>query len=378
MPRILITFLMLLLLLPAAYAGKSAKQYSREIDDKTSDLKELQKSIKEKQLEKEKCLLEEKCIRAELTRIDKESARLQKKGEQIRSARQAAEKNLKTAEKALSAATWDKQQSQSELNRGAEEWLRSAHSHPRLYGDPVAEVQMLRLMRYEQTLVGNARQRENASQRAIGRWKTAQADLARIKAEHDANVAEQESLKAQKKEFLKSTIGRRILAEDEIKKLRESSQALEQLITRLSSEKKKKEEEAAEKKRFEGRKKYLPWPVQGDVTLTFGKSKHPELDTYLISNGIKIKAGAGKEVRAVDRGEVIFAGEFRSYGQMVIIDHSGSFCTLYGQLGDIVVREGKKVKEGEVIGKTGAGTQSILYFEVRSKNIPEDPLLWLK
>ena len=63
---------------------------------------------------------------------------------------------------------------------------------------------------------------------------------------------------------------------------------------------------------------------------------------------------------------------------MVIIDHSGSFCTLYGQLGEITVTEGKKVKEGDVIGRIGAGTQNILYFEVRSKNIPEDPLLWLK
>lgn len=374
----MVVSLALVLFSPAALAGKSVKQYTREIDDKTNDLKELQKSIKEKQLEKEKCLLEEKCIRTELARLDKESARLQKKGEQIRAARRAAEKNLKSAEQALSAATWDKQQSQSELNRGTAEWYRSGHSYPLLYSDPVAEVQLIRLMTYEKSLVGNARQRENASQRAIARWKEAQANLVRLKAEHENNVAEQETLKAQKKEFLKSTIGRRILAEDEIKKLKESSQALEELIKRLSSEKKKTEELAAEKKRFEKKKKDLPWPVQGEVTLRYGKNKHPELDTYLISNGIKIRAASGADVRSVDRGEVIFAGDFRSYGQIVIVDHSGNFCTLYGQLGEISVAEGRKVKAGEVIGKAGDGAQSVVYFEIRSKNMPEDPLLWLK
>ncbi len=84
-----------------------------------------------------------------------------------------------------------------------------------------------------------------------------------------------------------------------------------------------------------------------------------------------------QNVKAVSRGEVLFSGEFRSYGQMIVIDHGGGFYTIYGQLSELYVQEGQKVQEAAVIGKLGAD-QPILYFEVRSENKVEDPELWLK
>ena len=86
----------------------------------------------------------------------------------------------------------------------------------------------------------------------------------------------------------------------------------------------------------------------------------------------------GTEVKPVDKGEVLFTGEFRSYGQMVIIDHGSTFYSIYGQLGEINVEEGQKVKATDTIGKLSSKKEPILYFEIRHNGKPEDPVAWLK
>ena len=44
---------------------------------------------------------------------------------------------------------------------------------------------------------------------------------------------------------------------------------------------------------------------------------------------------AGAPVQAVDGGKVIFAGPFRSYGQVLIVDHGSNFFSIYGELGEL-------------------------------------------
>ena len=112
--------------------------------------------------------------------------------------------------------------------------------------------------------------------------------------------------------------------------------------------------------------------------LNYGKNKHPDLNTNVISNGIKIKARNNAIIKSVDEGEVVFTGEFRSYGKMIIIDHKGVFFSVYGELGNILVSEGQAVSRGANIAKLGSGDNSVLYFEIRQYNVPENPVLWLE
>ena len=91
------------------------------------------------------------------------------------------------------------------------------------------------------------------------------------------------------------------------------------------------------------RKNNLPWPVNGKIVLNYGKNKHPDLSTNVISNGIKIKAQDNSTIKAVEEGTVIFAGEFRSYGNMIILDHKGVFFSFYCQLNKFLVKENQKV-----------------------------------
>ena len=284
---------------------------------------------------------------------------------------------LVQSEKELKLAGWEKQQWVNALDLEANKWFQVHHGYNTLFKDNITEHMRFEAMLQKRSYVGNALNKESMSRQAISKWQTAEARLVELKAQQEKTLQDEAGAKDQKKTLLNTTIGKRIAAENEITKLTETSKALEQLIIKLEKERKKTELEAQEKKKFKEKKKHLPWPVAGEIVVKFGKNKHPDLDTYIISNGVKIKAAANSDVKAVSRGEVLFSGEFRSYGQMIVIDHGGGFYTIYGQLSELYVQEGQKVQEAAVIGKLGAD-QPILYFEVRSENKVEDPELWLK
>ena len=73
----------------------------------------------------------------------------------------------------------------------------------------------------------------------------------------------------------------------------------------------------------------------------------------------------------------VFAGNFGGYGNMVIVDHRGGFFTVYGKLDEITVQKNQSVKGFEVIGKVEQ-EEGVLYFELRKKDAPQNPIAWLK
>lgn len=129
----------------------------------------------------------------------------------------------------------------------------------------------------------------------------------------------------------------------------------------------------------------LPWPVNGSVISKFGKEYRADLNTWIFRDGIKIAASAGEPVRAVAAGSVIYAGPFRSYGNVVIVDHNKGFFTIYGFIRQIQASVGDKLQEGSVIGTAGTDTQQTsgtgkhaVYFEIRQGTTAVDPQEWLK
>lgn len=129
----------------------------------------------------------------------------------------------------------------------------------------------------------------------------------------------------------------------------------------------------------------LPWPVQGKVLSQFGKEYRADLNTWIFRDGIKIAAAASQPVRASAAGSVIYAGPFRSYGNVVIMDHGKGFFTIYGFLKEINVSVGDKLPQQGQVGTAGKDTQSssgtgknAVYFEIRQGTTAVDPLEWLK
>ncbi len=126
----------------------------------------------------------------------------------------------------------------------------------------------------------------------------------------------------------------------------------------------------------------LDWPVSGRITRQFGVYKHPRFGTTTMSNGVEISAPQGADVRAVYDGQVVFAEWFKGYGQSVILSHPDGYYTLYAHNSELLVRRGESVQRAQTIAKVGStgaleGKPS-LYFEVRKKDQPVNPVEWLR
>ncbi|MGQ9366889.1 murein hydrolase activator EnvC family protein [Azospirillum sp. ST 5-10] len=115
----------------------------------------------------------------------------------------------------------------------------------------------------------------------------------------------------------------------------------------------------------------LRQPAGGRVVTRYGQA-----DRYgAPSRGLTIQARAGAPVVAPSAGTVVFAGTFRSYGQILIVEHGNGYHSLIAGLGRIDTAVGKKVAAGEPIGLTpGAADGSPeLYYELRRHGQPINP-----
>jgi murein hydrolase activator len=121
----------------------------------------------------------------------------------------------------------------------------------------------------------------------------------------------------------------------------------------------------------------LPWPVAGRVRSGFGPHKHPKFETVTVQNGIEIDAGSESGVAAVHEGVVAFAGRFRGYGLMAVVDHGGKYHSLYARLAELRVAKDERVTAGQTLGVLLAEDPAPFYFELRAQGRPVDPEDWL-
>lgn len=122
----------------------------------------------------------------------------------------------------------------------------------------------------------------------------------------------------------------------------------------------------------------LAWPVQGRLVRRFGE---PRAGGRLRWQGVAFEAPAGSEVRAVAPGFVVFSDWLRGFGMLAIVDHGDGWMSLYGSVDAIYKRRGEPVELDEVIatvGQSGGEAEVGLYFEMRYKEEPKDPLAWLR
>jgi murein DD-endopeptidase MepM/ murein hydrolase activator NlpD len=110
----------------------------------------------------------------------------------------------------------------------------------------------------------------------------------------------------------------------------------------------------------------------------YGYRIHPIYRTRKMHSGIDLTAPTGTSVHSTGDGKIIKTGYTAGgYGKRIIIDHGFGYKTLYAHLNDIHVKEGQKVKRGEVIGivgNTGRSTAPHLHYEVRKNNQTENPV----
>lgn len=119
----------------------------------------------------------------------------------------------------------------------------------------------------------------------------------------------------------------------------------------------------------------MSWPAPGVIISGFGSRERD------VHEGIDLACPEGTPVRAAEDGVVLFAGEQRGYGNLVLLAHDRDLVTVYAHNAQNLVEKGDKVTRGEEIarvGRTGNATGPHLHFEVRLATRPRDPLGFLR
>lgn len=112
------------------------------------------------------------------------------------------------------------------------------------------------------------------------------------------------------------------------------------------------------------------WPAKGSVIKGFSND----------NKGIDIAGSRGQNVNASAEGQVVYSGNaLRGYGNLVIINHNNEYLSAYAHNDVLLVKEGQKVKKGQVIARMGStdADRVKLHFEIRYKGNSVNPRKYL-
>jgi murein hydrolase activator len=122
----------------------------------------------------------------------------------------------------------------------------------------------------------------------------------------------------------------------------------------------------------------LRLPVRGELTRRFGA---PRGASGFEAKGVFIRAPEGEPVRAVARGQVVYADWMRGFGNLMIVDHGENYLSIYANAESLLKQVGEAVTAGDVVatsGSSGGNEETGLYFEMRHLGRPFDPLRWVQ
>jgi murein DD-endopeptidase MepM/ murein hydrolase activator NlpD len=123
------------------------------------------------------------------------------------------------------------------------------------------------------------------------------------------------------------------------------------------------------------------WPSRGWLTSDFGPRRRPVRGGTTFHKGIDIAAKSGTPVLSPGDGLVTFSGYKGGLGKTVMVDHGYGVVTVYGHNSENFVKEGDRIRRGELIGsigRTGVATGSHLHYQIEVDGVPVDPMRYIQ
>lgn len=227
---------------------------------------------------------------------------------------------------------------------------------------------------------------ESILPKLYGRAEDLKHDLSRLndivrELERDREIVLKtgEELAARKKEMATLLTTRQSLYKQTDKDYRMQAQAaqrlsaqaasLRELVSRIEENRKKRDALAASAAAPIPQMGEARLPVSGNIRVGFGQTD----DIGATSQGLTIDTRPDGLVVSPLGGVVRYAGEFRNYGPMVIVEHQKDYHSLIAGLGRIDTVVGQTVSAGEPVGRLGNASPSTLYYELRRGGAPVDP-----
>ncbi|MDX6768877.1 MAG: peptidoglycan DD-metalloendopeptidase family protein [Elusimicrobiota bacterium] len=363
------------LLLGAAPAGAQSAAQRRELGRVQ---RELQKTL----AELEELRSEEKELGGAVSRLESRDAQSRRRLDELQARLRQAESRRADLKGRLDAAKKVSGFWSAALATEAARHAASAASRPEasgssgLWAEEYRRAALLEKARHLRGLRGFRDETEQAE--AEARRKAVEISESRSKTDKEREARRREY--EEKKAALAQTQERVAAAARRAKELEESARAMTALLERAARKARyRRPAGGGPAPALDAPRHSLPWPAPGTVARGFGRERDPELGTWTVHQGVLLDTAPEAPVRSVAPGKVIFAGPFRSYGQVVIVDHGAGFFSVYGGLGAMEKDKGATVRKGETLARAGAGPSGgRLYLELRRGTDALDPVDWLE
>ena len=183
-----------------------------------------------------------------------------------------------------------------------------------------------------------------------------------------------EAIKGEKETLLNQIGTQKDLHEQAVKEMKKVADNLSDSLDALE-----KEDELFDQG-FLMNKGQHPTPLAGEVITLFGEEHKNRLGIKGKTSGITIGTKGINRVTAIFEGKIRYAAYLYGYGNTIIVDHGYQYFSVISRLEKLLVKEGDKIQQGEVIALTGDTATLMeegIYLEIRLGSTPMDPLLWL-
>lgn len=176
------------------------------------------------------------------------------------------------------------------------------------------------------------------------------------------------SLIKSKQSSYKKLTNQNLQKQREIKKLVSESKTIEDFLKK--AEKLRKKEIAQSPKKILSTGK-VSLPINGTISTYFGDKKIGGVK----SKGIYMNVRSGSQVISPTDAEVVFAGAFYGYKNLLILHTNDNHYLIMGGMNDVFATEGQSLLAGEPVGQMGDGE---FYIELRDNTTPINPLNYFK